>query len=72
MSDSSTSVQTPLDAADSISAATGMPAAAHTMTDNDKRSFWQRYRMPIILGIIALSLYVGSIVWMVYGRGQVG
>ncbi len=54
--------------ADSVS------AVPESMTDNNKQqpTFWRRYRMPIILGIIALCLYVGSIVWMVFGRGQVG
>jgi len=42
------------------------------MDNDDKRTFWQRYRMPIILGAIAVSLYLGSIFWMVFGRGQVG
>lgn len=36
-------------------------------TDN-KPGFWRRYRLPIVLGIIAISLYVFSIIWIVYGN----
>lgn len=46
-----------------------------TMTDDsghpEQPGFWRRYRMPIILGIIAFSLYVGSILYIIYGRGQI-
>lgn len=35
-------------------------------------SVWQRHRMPIILGIVAVCLYAGSIVWMVFGPSQLG
>lgn len=59
-----------------IDAAGNQPAVGETMTNSStnqsKQSFWQKHRMPIILGIIAVLLYAGSIVWMVYGRGQVG
>jgi len=36
-----------------------------------QKSFWQRYRLPIILGVVAVTFYIGSIVWMIFGRGQV-
>ena len=32
---------------------------------------WERYKLPIILGIVAVSLYAFSIVWIVYGKGPV-
>ena len=35
------------------------------------RTFWQRYRMPIVLGVIAVGFYVFSIVWIVYGQGEI-
>ncbi len=42
------------------------------MSKQDQQSLWQRHRMPIILGIIAVCLYLGSIGWMVFGPGQIG
>lgn len=33
------------------------------------RSFWQRHRLPLILGVIAVCFYICSIVAIVYGRG---
>ena len=41
------------------------------MTDNEQPSLWQRHRIPIVLGVVALCLYVGSIVWMVYTGSKV-
>ncbi len=32
-------------------------------------SWWARYRLPIILAVIAVSFYVVSIVSIMYGRG---
>ena len=55
-----------------IDAAGNQPAVGEIMNNSSDKSFWQKHRMPIILGIIAVTLYAGSIVWMVYGRGQVG
>ncbi len=43
----------------------------NAMTDNQQRSLWQRHRIPIILGVVALCLYVGSIAWMVYTGSKV-
>lgn len=42
------------------------------MLDNNKSSVWRRHRMPIILGIVAVCLYLGSIAWMIYARSQLG
>ncbi|MFK8075122.1 MAG: hypothetical protein AB8B84_00955 [Granulosicoccus sp.] len=33
--------------------------------------FFKRYRLPLSLAVIALCLYVGSIIYILYGRGQV-
>lgn len=52
------------DAKSAVRSATG-----ETMAENNKPSVWKRHRMPIILGIIAVLLYLGSIVWMFYARG---
>lgn len=36
------------------------------------QGFLRRYRLPIALGILALCLYGGSIVYIVLFRGQIG
>lgn len=41
------------------------------MGDDQPGTFWQRYRMPIILGIVAVCIYIGSIAWFVYGHGEI-
>ena len=33
--------------------------------------FLRRYRLPLALGVIALCLYAGSILYILYGRGQI-
>ena len=33
--------------------------------------FLRRYRLPLLLGVIALCLYAGSILYILYGRGQI-
>jgi len=33
-------------------------------------SFYQKYRLPIMLGILAVSLYAFSILYIVFGKGQ--
>jgi len=30
---------------------------------------WQRYRLPILLAILAICLYASSILWIIFGRG---
>jgi len=42
------------------------------VSKNEQPTVWQRHRMPIILGIIAVCLYLGSIAWMIYSRTQAG
>jgi len=39
---------------------------------SEQPSLWQRHRIPIVLGIIAVGLYLGSIVWMVFTGSQGG
>lgn len=33
--------------------------------------FIRRYRLPLILAVIAVCLYAGSILYILFGRGQV-
>jgi len=47
------------------------PSAANDAMPANKKSFWQRHRLPVVLGVIAFLLYVGSILWMVFGSGQI-
>ena len=39
---------------------------------SDGRSFLVRHRLALVLAAVALSGYVGSIVYIVYVRGQIG
>jgi len=32
--------------------------------------FLRRYRLPLALGLLALCIYVGSILYILFGRGQ--
>jgi len=52
-------------------AADDQPAADDTVSENNRPSMWKRHRLPILLGVVAALLYMGSIIWMVFGRGQV-
>ena len=36
-----------------------------------RKGFLRRYRLPLLLGVIALCLYAGSILYILYGRGQI-
>jgi len=36
----------------------------------EQRSFLRRHRLPLALGAIAICLYAGSIVYILFGRGQ--
>ena len=38
----------------------------------DGRSFLVRHRLPLLLAVVALCGYLGSIVYIVYVRGQLG
>jgi len=33
--------------------------------------FFKRYRLPLVLAVVAVCLYVGSILYILYGRGQI-
>ena len=33
--------------------------------------FFRRHRIPLVLAVIALCLYAGSILYILYGRGQI-
>ena len=41
------------------------------MSDNTPQSFFKRYRLPIMLGILAVCLYAFSILYIMYGKGQI-
>ena len=41
------------------------------MSDNTSPSFFQKYRLPIMLGILAVCLYGFSILYIMYGKGQI-
>ena len=36
-----------------------------------KPSFLRRHRLPLALAFLAICLYVGSIVYILFGRGQI-
>ena len=49
----------------------GDNSSGKTENANDKRSFLLRYRLPLFLAVVAVCLYAGSILYILYGRGQV-
>lgn len=38
----------------------------------NRSSWWQKYRLPVILAVVAVSFYIISLVSIIYGRGPVG
>jgi len=36
------------------------------------QGFFRKYRLPILLGILAVGLYAFSILYIMYGKGQIG
>ena len=54
----------------------GEPARRESMRGADgegrRQGFLRRYRLPLALAAIALSLYVSSILYIVFVRGQIG
>ena len=38
----------------------------------ERPGFFRRYRLPLLLAVVALCGYAGSIVYIVYVRGQIG
>ena len=43
----------------------------HASGSREKPGFIRRYRLPLFLAVVALCLYAGSILYILYGRGQV-
>jgi hypothetical protein len=33
--------------------------------------YFKRYRLPLFLAVVAICLYAGSILYIMYGRGQI-
>ncbi|MDC0435272.1 hypothetical protein OAM69_06505 [bacterium] len=52
---------------DSTLAASGQQASSL----KTKTGFFRRYRLPLSLAVIAICLYAGSILYILFGRGQV-
>lgn len=38
---------------------------------NRSQGFIRRYRLPLFLAVVAICLYAGSILYILFGRGQV-
>ena len=53
-------------------AAKGPEAGEAASGARDGRSFLVRHRLPLVLAVVALCGYVGSIVYIIYVRGQIG
>ena len=49
----------------------GDTSSGEAEKQGDERSFIQRYRLPLFLAVVAVCLYAGSILYILYGRGQV-
>ncbi len=49
----------------------GDTSSDEAVSKGDERSFLQRYRLPLFLAVVAVCLYAGSILYILYGRGQV-
>lgn len=41
------------------------------LEERSSQGFFKRYRLPLFLAVVAVSLYAGSILYILYGRGQV-
>jgi hypothetical protein len=41
------------------------------MSNNTSPSFFKRYRLPLLLGLVAVCLYGGSILYIMFGKGQI-
>jgi|GEM_PF-1117284 len=40
-------------------------------SDVSKPGYFRRYRLPLLLAVVAVCLYATSILYILYGRGQV-
>ncbi len=47
------------------------PVAGKTLEESQTPGFFKRYRLPLLLAVVAFCLYAGSIVYILFGRGQV-
>ena len=48
-----------------------VPGAAVPGSEPARPSFLRRHRLPLALALLALCLYAGSIVYILFGRGQI-
>jgi hypothetical protein len=46
-------------------------SAELTLENHASPGFFKRYRLPLFLAVVAICLYAGSILYIMYGRGQV-
>ena len=42
-----------------------------SMSDNTPQSFFKKHRLPIMLAIVAVGLYVFSILYILFAKGQI-
>jgi len=38
---------------------------------DEQQGFIRRYRLPLFLAVVAVCLYAGSIIYILFGRGQI-
>jgi hypothetical protein len=53
------------------SATTASDTPAAKPEDKSSQGFMRRYRLPLFLGFVAICLYATSILYILFGRGQV-
>lgn len=49
----------------------GQLSESKTREQERTPGFFRRYRLPLFLAVVALCLYAGSIVYVLYFRGQI-
>ncbi len=49
----------------------GAPSQVHQTGIADKPGFIRRYRLPLSLAVIAVCLYATSILYILFGRGEI-
>ncbi|NND91093.1 MAG: hypothetical protein HKN42_09540 [Granulosicoccus sp.] len=47
------------------------PVDSMSRETEESPGFIRRYRLPILLALVAICLYAGSILYILFGRGQV-
>jgi len=55
---------------ESVTTAAG-DTLAEEPEDTSSPGFFRRYRLPLFLGFVAVCLYATSILYILFGRGQV-